>query len=164
MRKFLFVIAALVLMSGVAFADASFTSTVNGRSMTNDKGVNQGIAVVDASTGYTQNVDSVGAALVDQKPATISASTGAELNTGVALYSGAARVKSVTVSGFGTSAGDYVLIYDALSATGTPKLEATVGTAKDTNNIVIPGGADFSTGIFADSNANTVHVAVTYDY
>lgn len=164
MRKFLLLIAAVALMGGVAFADATFTTTINGRNMSTDKGVNQGVAVVDASSGYTQNVDSRGAALVKQVSSVISASTGATLNAGYALYSGASRISSVTCSGFGTSAGDYVLIYDDASATGTPVIECTVGTAKDTNSIVIPGGADLTTGIFADSNSNAVHVSVSYDY
>lgn len=164
MRKLFFLIAALCLLSGVAFADATTTSTTNGRNMTNDKGVNMGIAVVDASNGYTQNIDSTGAAKVQEKSATISSSTGSTLNTGTALYTGACRVKSVTVSGYGTAAGDYVLIYDAASATGTPVFEATVGTAKETVTIAIPGGVNFTTGIFADSNSNMVHAAVAYDY
>ena len=163
MRKLLFVIAALAMLGGVAFADATSTSTQNSRTASYDK-ANQIVGVADLTYGYTQRVDSKGAALVMEKSSTISASTGGTLNTGTALYTGACRVKSVTVSGFGTAAGDYVLIYDAASATGTAKIEVTVGTAKDTNTIVIPGGADFSTGIFADSNSNNVHVSVSYDY
>ena len=163
MRKLFLVIAALALLGGVAFADATATSTVNGRVATQEKGINQVVAVGDASNGYTQNVDSRGVASVGEYPKTIEASTGPTLDAGVALVSSATRVSTVTCSGFGTAAGDYVLIYDAASATGTPKLECTVGTAKDTNSIVIPGGATFSTGVFADSNSGLVHVAVTHD-
>jgi hypothetical protein len=164
MRKYFLLLAALVMSCGLAFADATETSTINGRNMTNDKGVSQGVAIVDAGSGYTQNVDSRGAASVTLYPSTITSSTGGTLNTGALLYTGAARVKSVTCSGFGTAAGDYVLIYDALTATGTAKLECTNGTAKGTTVIALPNGASFATGIFADSNSDNVHVAVTYDY
>lgn len=162
-NKFLLTLAVLCMMGGVAFADATTTSTWNSRQGVYDR-ANSIVGVADLSNGYTQNIDSDGAAFVMEKSAAITSSTGLTLNTGTALYTGAARVKSITVGGVGTSAGDYVLIYDNTSATGTPVFEASVGTAKDTNHIVIPGGADFSTGIFADSNSDNVHVAVSYDY
>ena len=166
MRKTLSFIVALLFIGGVAFADATATSTLSGRSATTGKGINQVVANGDASNGYTQNIDSRGAASVQEYPSTIGSATGGTLNTGTMIYTGAARITSVTCSGLVTSAGDYVLIYDTASdASGTPIIECTVGTAKDTNSIYLPpGGVQVDNGIYADSNASAVFVSVSYDY
>lgn len=163
MNKLLLTLFVALMMSGVAFADATNTAATKARNATQEKNINSVVGVGDISTGNTVEIDGRGAASVLEYPKTITSSTGKTLNDGVALVSAAARVSTVTISGPATAAGDYILIYDAASATGTPKIEIAVGTAKDTRTIVIPGGATFSTGVFADSNSDAVFVSVTYD-
>ena len=66
----------------------------------------------------------------------------------------------------GASAGDRIDVYDALSATGTPKFEVEVGVAKSTIIINIPGGTVFSTGIFVDvtsANPGGVETMIIYE-
>jgi hypothetical protein len=162
MKKFILVLLLVLAIAGYAFADATTTSTITPKAGKIDFGAATG--TFDPVQGYGQRVDSNGSAKVMEKSKTITSSTGVTLNTGQIFYTGACRVNSVVVGGVGTSAGDYVLIYDALTATGTPVLEVSVGTAKDTVQVNIPGGADFATGIFVDSNAAAVHCAVAYDY
>lgn len=161
---FLVLAVSVLIVSPRVFGDATVTSATKARAAAMDKGLESVVGVGDVSSGNTQEVDGRGAASVLEYPKTITSSTGSTLNTGTALYTGACRLSTVTCSGPTTSAGDYVLLYDAAAATGTPKIECSVGVAKDTNHIIIPGGASFSTGIFADSNADSVHVSVTYDY
>ena len=85
MKKFLFSIAALMLFCGVAFADATATSTVNSRTATYNN-ANTIVGVVDVANGYTQRVDSRGAASTTLYPSVITSSTGATLTAGTALY------------------------------------------------------------------------------
>ena len=163
MKKLFIACLMAMVLPVLAQADSSYTSTRNARNTSTAQGVNQSVAVADASTGYTQRVDSVGAAQVAIKPQTLVSSTGTTLNNGTQLVSGAARVSSLTVSGIGTSAGDYVLIYDNTSATGTPALEIVLGTAKETVTVQVPGGMQFSTGVYADANSTNVFIAAAYN-
>ena len=168
MKKLLLVLLSILAVAGLVIGQSYATTTpstssTKARAASLDKGLEQVVGVGDVSGGDTVEVDNRGSMSVLEYPKTVTASTGPTLNTGAALVTGAARVHAVVCSGITTSAGDYVLIYDALTATGTPVFECTVGTAKDTNEIVIPGGANFATGVFADSNASTVHAAVIYD-
>lgn len=163
MRKYLLVAVLLLGAAGYVYGDTLVTSATRARAAALDKGIEQVVGVGDLSDGYSLEVNSHGAASVEEYPKQISSQTGSTLNTGTSMVGNACSVYSITCSGFGTAAGDYVLIYDASSATGTAKFECTVGTAKDTNTISIPGGAIFSTDVFADSNANTVHLAITYE-
>jgi len=163
--KRIFILSLLVIFgcTGLLFAAAVETTTATARTASvSASGIEQVVAVADGASGYTQNIDVRGSASVREYPKQIASSTGLTLNTGVALVTGACYVASISMSGI-TTAGDYVLIYDALSATGTPKFEISAGTAKDTTNIVIPGGAIFATGVFADSNANVVFCSIAYD-
>lgn len=165
MMKKIFIVTLLVMFGciSLSFADAVETTTATARTASvSASGIEQVVAIADGASGYTQNIDVRGSASVREYPKKIASSTGATLNAGTALVTGACYVASISISGL-TTAGDYVIIYDALSATGTPKFEISAGTAKDTNNIVIPGGAIFATGVFADSNADVVFCSIAYD-
>lgn len=164
MKKLFLILILLIAFNGQAFADATTTSTLTPKSGKIDFMSGGAVAVTDQSTGYTQRVDSNGSAKVMEKSKAISAVTGATLLAGSNVYAGACRVNTVTMSGASSAAGDYLLVYDALTATGTPKIEISLGTAKDTKEVVIPGGADFSTGIFVVSNSAGPHASITYDY
>lgn len=165
MRK-IFILSLLIIFgyASLAFCAAVESTAVTGRhAQVAGAGIESVVAVADGSSGYVADVDVRGSLSTREYPKQVASSTGGTLLNGTALVSGACYVYSITISGPGTAAGDYVLIYDAASATGTPKFEASVGTAKDTNDISIPGGAIFSTGVFADANSTMVHCAVVYD-
>lgn len=92
----------------------------------------------------------------------IAVATGATLNAGTQMITGECYVESITISGVGTSAGDYALVYDYTNATAAYlKAEPSVGTAKDTNSIPL-GGAYFANGVFADSNSDNVILTISY--
>jgi len=163
-RLFIFLLlVALVFIPVKLWADATFTSTTTPKACNVDYCSGGGVAVVDVQNGYTQRVDSVGAALILQKGQKIAFAEGATLNTGTLLVTGGARVSTITFGGPVVSAGSFVLIYDALTATGTQKFDISIGTTKDVNTITIPGGAIFATGVFADSNAADAGITITYD-
>ena len=163
-KKLLFVgLLAFLLIPSLVFADATNTTAGKARASSAANNMQEPLAIGNVSNGNTAFVDSRGALSTFEYVKTISGQTGKPLNDGVAITSGASRLATVTISGPDTSAGDYILIYDAASATGTPKIEITVGTAKETVSIEIPGGAAFATGIFADSNSNFVFGTFTYD-
>lgn len=159
--SFLFVVLLGLSLGGVVFADATYTSTNNGKSTNVDYAFG---AIVDQTNGYTQHVDSEGAAYVQEKVNEVVEMIGTnDTYAGTTVKSGACRLKSITFGGPTAAAGDYLLVYDATSATGTPKFDVSVGTAKDTNTVVIPGGVKMATGIFAKSTTSTGVATITYD-
>lgn len=164
LRLFIALLVGLFLAPSLVFADATITTGRNIRTAGADQGFTSTTAIGGARTGRVLEIDNRGSASVFEYPKTLSSTTGKTLADGTLIRTGAARVTSITVSGLATAADSNVLIYDALSATGTPKFEITLATAKDTVHINIPGGAIFSTGIFADSSTTTVHLALTYDF
>jgi hypothetical protein len=153
---FLFVVLAVIFSASFAFAGSADARTANyGQGISGVQGLG------DLSSGNTAEVDSNGNLYTRSGTATVVSSTGATLNTGTALITGAANIQTITIGGQ-TAAGDYVNLYDALTATGTPKWEISSGTAK--NCVSIPAaGAAITTGLFADSNDNAVIVSVVYN-
>lgn len=136
------------------------------RTASYDKGIMGVQGLGDLSTGNTVEVDDDGNLQVeinDAERQTIYAATGNTATGGVAVVSAASNVTMLTISGSATSAGDYVLLYDAASATGTPKLEATIAVTGETYSITIPGGANFDTGIWMVTKDNAVHASVAYN-
>ena len=157
-KSFVFIIALLAVMfvAERVYSDATPTSTVSTRAT---RFVSESVAVADGTLGYTANVDSRGSVSTLEYPRTLGVVAG----TDALVYTGAARLTSITVAGTATSTGDTVLVYDALSATGTPKFEISIGTAKETKHIEIPGGAIFETGIYVAQSANNMLVTIGYD-
>ena len=163
MRKFIFALLAVMAMAGLAFADATFTSTTNVKGGNADYGYG---ATVDQTNGYTQRIDSEGAGHVMEKVNEVVEAIGSgDLANGLLVKSGASRFKGIAFGGGNSAAGDYVLVYDALTATGTPKFDIGVGTAKDSIILSIPGGVKFSTGIYiiSDSVTDASVATVWYD-
>ena len=153
MRKFIFALLAYLAMAGLVFADATYTSTNNAKGGNADYGYG---AQVDQTNGYTQHIDSEGAGYVMEKVnEVVELIDAGDLANGTAVKSGACRFKGIAFGGGNAAAGDYALIYDASSATGTPKFDISVGTAKETIVLSIPGGVKFSTGIFVKADAVT---------
>ena len=159
MKKLSALIIAVIF--AMAFASYVYAGSADARTASTGKGISQVNGLGDLSSGNTAEIDSDGNVYTRSGSATVVSSTGATLNTGTAIVGAACNVESITISGVGTSAGDYVLIYDALTATGTPKFEITAATAKET--LTIPTyGAAFATSVFADSNADNVFLSVVY--
>jgi len=148
--KRLFLIALLVMgLAGVSFADSS--RSIGG-------GTEQYVSITDASSGTAAEVSSSGAVNTVGKSKAVTLQTGDGL-----IYTGACNIQTLVFSG--VTEADYVQVYDALTATGTPKFDIKMGTAS--NTIVLPlGGAPFATGIYADTSAvnGTGVVTVVYDY
>lgn len=159
MNKLIIALLLGLVVPSFVFADATWTTTKNGRAVTGQQGISNVVAVADGSTGYTQRVDSTGAASVIEKPCTVVVGSGLDS----LLVTGAARVYAINVAGTAIAAGDTALIYDALTATGTPRFEISVGTAKNTNEVIIPQGAKFATGIYQAQSADNMLVSVCYD-
>jgi len=166
-RSFIFVLSLLVLLycASFAFAAAVKSTTATARTASvSSSGVEQVVAVADGASGYTQNIDVRGSSSVREYPKQIVSVTGKTLNDGAAaLVSGECYISGIIVSGTSVTAGDYVLIYDALTVTGTAKFDISVGTAKNTIPISIPGGVKFATGVSADSSADAIHLTLIYD-
>lgn len=95
-------------------------------------------------------------------PSSVAVASGATLNTGTALVTGQCNVQSITVSGLAT-AKEYVLVYDAITATGTAKYDITVGTAYDTVHLPLHD-AEFGTGVFVDGVTALDYGHVSLEY
>src|SRR3990167_4339968 len=110
-KSFVFIIALLAVMfvAERVYSDATPTSTVSTRAT---RFVSESVAVADGTLGYTANVDSRGSVSTLEYPRTLGVVAG----TDALVYTGAARLTSITVAGTATSTGDTVLVYDALSA------------------------------------------------
>lgn len=166
MKKLCLALLVVMLATGYVWADATATSTLTPKAGKLDFLSGGAVAVTDQTNGYTQRVDSAGAASVMEYPKTIANTLSGNMSAGVALVSSACRVSNIIVSGEHGTAEDYVLIYDAASATGTAKFDISIGTAGETVAITIPGGATFSTGVFAvagDAGSSPLTVTITYD-
>ena len=152
----------LVVLAVIFSASTAFAGSADARTANYGQGIGGVQGLGDLSSGNTAEVDSNGNVYTRSGTATVVSSTGSTLNTGTALITGAANIQSIVVSCPSGSAGDYVLLYDALSATGTPKWDISVGTAKNTIPVSC-FGAGVSTGLFAVSNATTGFVTVVYN-
>lgn len=162
MKKLILALLSVVAMAGVSFADATFTTTTNAKGGNADYGYG---AQVDQTNGYTQRIDSEGAGYSMEKvKEVVELIDSGDLATGTTVKSGACRFYGITVGGSNSAAGDYALVYDATSATGTPKFDIATGTAKNNVILNIDGGVKFTTGIFVKGSATTTAVAtVWYD-
>jgi hypothetical protein len=152
-RKMFFVLLLLVVagfMCSPAFA-ATKAHTINTAS-----NVDSAVAIGDVSSGDTAEVDGDGNLAVENSASTIVR----EVGDGDAIVSGAFTLKGLYVTGI--TAGDYILVYDALTKTGDPVLDVYVGTAKSTVAVTLPsGGVSFSTGLSIDAVATTNEDNVT---
>lgn len=154
-RIFINIILALLLcLVLIAPALAADKARAVGR----DSGIGEVVALGDASSGNLVEVDNDGSLQTREFAKTVVSAIADS-----ALVSTAAKVYNVIFNG--TTAGDRVDIYDAASATGTPKFEIDTPVAGTTTQISIPGGATFSTGIYADVTVSggTALVTVVYD-
>ena len=164
MKRLLFALLVVLLAAGQGWADATATSTLTAKGGNIDFGTP--VNLTDPESGYNQQIDSAGAASVMEYPKTIANTLSGVMDVGVALVSSACRVHNIIVSGELSTALDYVLIYDAASATGTPDFDISIGTAGETVSITIPGGGTFSTGVYAiagDAASSALTVTITYD-
>ena len=134
----------------MAAADQSRAAAVGGN-------VDQIVAIGDASSGYLAEVNSnTGAVLTVARAQAVTAQWGDGL-----MYTGACRIISISIAS--ATAGDYAQIYDALTATGTPKFDPRI--AVNTSSLTYPiGGAPFATGIYVDAIGASTFTTIVYDY
>ena len=155
MIRRIFIISLLVIaIPAICFAaaDQSRAAAVGGN-------VDQIVAIGDASSGYLAEVNSeTGAVSVTRSARAVTSQTEDAL-----VYTGACKVQLIQVRGI--AAGDLVLVYDALSASGTPKFDIAIAVANDSKCINV-GGASFATGIYVDHTAAGAKIfsSVVYDY
>ena len=153
MKKFI-----LIALLAMALAIPSFCFAAdNAHALAVSKDVDQVVAIADSSSGAVAEVSSTSGALnVAGRAQAVTLQVGDGL-----LYTGACRIQTLVFSG--VTAADYVQIFDALTATGTPKFDIKMGTASNTI-VVNCAGAPFATGIYADANAATGVTTAVYDY
>lgn len=76
---------------------------------------------------------------------------------------GATNIHSLILYGDASStAGDYALVYDAATATGSPVFDISIDTAKGTEQLIIPGGVAFATDIYVDVIDSNVALTIIY--
>ena len=120
--------------------------------------IGQVVGIADGSSGYMLEINSnTGSAHVVEHAQAIGVANFAD----TLIYTGACRLISVSLTG--ATAGDYAQIYDAVTATGTPKFDPRL--AANTSSLTFNyGGAPFSTGIYVDVIDSELFVSVVYDY
>ncbi len=122
-------------------------------------------ALIDSNGNLAVELKNNGAALTDADNALVTkgypSKYGVFNNADTQIKSGACTVYGITVTG--TSAGDYVLIYDNPSAAGVPEFDIKVGTAADTKVLPFPEGITFSRGIYVDCKDTFQVGTVIYD-
>ena len=153
MKKFILIALLVMALAIPSFCMAA--DTAHAVAVSSDIG--QTVAIADASSGVLAEVSSTSGAL---NVAGRAQAVTAQLGDGL-IYTGACRVQTIVFAGI--TAADYVQVYDAVTATGSPKFDIKMGTASDTKSICL-GGAPFATGIYVDANASTGYTTVVYDY
>ena len=142
----------------MAFASYVYAGSADARTASTGKGISQVNGLGDLSTGNTAEIDDNGNVIT--KEFTKSIVSGYEDVNAVAT---ACKVYSIILTGDASaSAGDSVIIYDALTATGTPKFEARIAAAGGSSQINIPGGVTFSTGVYVDITDGNDYFTVVY--
>jgi len=155
MIRRIFIISLLVIaIPAICFAaaDQSRAAAVGGN-------VDQIVAIGDASSGYLAEINSTTGAVTT----TLAARAVTSQTKSALVYTGACRVQLIQVRGI--AAGDLVLVYDAVTATGTPKFDIAIAVANDSKCINV-GGAAFATGIYVThtNTAANMFSSVVYDY
>ena len=145
----------LLIIFALSFTPFAFAAT-KARTASVAQGLQGAFGIADLSSGDSLEVDSDGSASVKEYPKTASYERG----DATAKITGACTVYGLIVSG--VSAGDYLWVYDALTATGLPVLDIYVGTAADTKVVSIPGGMTFSTGVSYDAIDEDVVSTIVY--
>lgn len=146
----------LVVLAVIFSASIAFAGSADARTANYGQGINAVNGVGDLSTGNTAEVDSSGRLAIGEVSTAVSSGYNDAL-----IYTGACKIKSITMKA--TSAGDSVAIYDAITATGTPKFDPSADTNAGSFTIDAKG-APFATGIYADCNDGDVMYSVVYDY
>jgi hypothetical protein len=138
MRK-VFILSLLLVF---AFSLNAFAAT-KARTLNIATNVQSAMAIGDASSGDTAEVDSDGSLQTQEEVKAITTAT-----ADGSLVGSACTVFGVVYDG--SDVGDSVLIYDADTATGTPKLRLLNGVARSSQNVMIPGGVAFATNVYVD--------------
>ena len=155
MRKFL--IVAIAAMLALSLASYCYAGSADARTANYGQGIMGVQGIGDLSSGNTVEVTSTGSAHVTNRATAIGVANFAD----TLIYTGACYVQSIHIAG--AAAGDYAMVYDALTATGTPKFDPRI--AVNTSSLSYDTkGAPFATGIYVDVSGAAVFVSVVYDY
>ncbi len=154
MKKiFIFSLLIVFALSFVSFADAA----TKARTASVAQGLQGVYGIGDLSSGNTIEVTDAGAATVANKAVALGVAAGAD----TLIYTGACSIQSVHIAG--AAAGDYAQIYDAITATGTPKFDPRIAVNTSSLSYDLKG-APMATGIYVDVSSSAVFASVVYDY
>lgn len=154
--KRLFALSVIVL-AVVFSASYAFAGSADARTASYGQGISQVVGIGDLSSGNTPEITSVGGLGVTAKAVAIGVANFVD----TLVYTGACNVQSIHIAG--ATAGDYAMVYDAVTATGTPKFDPRI--AVNTSSLSYDTkGAPFATGIYVDVSGVSVFVSVVYDY
>ena len=156
MKKLSALIIAVIF--AMAFASYVYAGSADARTASTGKGISQVNGLGDLSTGNTAEIDAGGNLMAKEYTKSI-VSGYADINA----VAEACKVYSIILTGDASaSAGDSLIIYDALTATGTPKFEARITAAGGSSQIAIPGGVTFDTGVYVDITDGNDYFTIVY--
>ena len=163
MKRFFSLIVVLAVTLALLAIGAGDAYATKARNASLDKGIIQVDGIGDLSSGETVEIDANGSMRVKEFTKSVSFTNGDQND----VLSGAAVVYSVTLSGHATSAADYIILSDALTVpsayvAGTAKVEVTTDITGDTEQIIIPGGVLFATGVSIDATDSGVYCTIVY--
>ena len=151
MKKYLFVLSLLLV--SMIFVTGAYATAPQAR--TNDE-ADYLVGITHVINGRTLIIDNEGDAYTKEiGNHTIASQWGDGL-----VYTGKCVVHKILVQG--QAADDYAAVYDALSATGTAKVDPQSATAKQIASADL-GGALFETGIYINASNGDTFVTVVYD-
>ena len=163
MKKLFSIMLIVALVFCFACGAAAETATslaTHARVASRGDGINNVVAIADASSAKTAEVDGHGSQIVKEFTKEIAIVHG----SGVAVDE-ACRVYSIILNGDPDSSnGDYINVYnDDVEAVALAQvLEVSIATADDTNQIILPGGVAFSDGVYIEAIDGDVHTMVIY--
>lgn len=156
MKKLIFIATLLVVLSLAFYAEAADSARSVDRG---ESGIEQTVALADMSSGAGVEIDSDGN--IKNKP---WAATYIGALDGTVTITGACTVYGIYLYGDASStAGDYALVYDALTVTGTPKFDISIDVAKGSASYTFPVGVKFTTGVTVDVIDGNAFCSVVYD-
>ncbi len=176
MKKIFSLMVAIIVVALLVAGNADAAAT-KARNASFDKGILSVNGIGDLSTGNTVEIDENGNMAVELfgganqmeidangsvQVKNFTKSVVTETGDGTDLCDGAAIVYSITIYGDpNSSAGDAIMVSDGENFV----FDISIGTAKDTNQILFPGGIAFVYDVVIDAIDDNVYTTIVYsDY
>lgn len=153
MKKLLFLGLLIALVLVAANVSAATTADTARAASTAGQAENI-VAVTDGQSGALLNIDPQGSAQVSEF--TEECSDIKHISS--QILAGSGRIGTITCNS--ATAESYLLIYDALTATGTPKIDVQMDVANE--QYTVPLNFDIATGIYVDYSGSGTEGDVTY--